>query len=374
MESSPITVTSPLLPSLSELTILLKDIWDRKWLTNNGYYHKKLEEALTEYLCVPYVSLFTNGTLPLIVALQVLNIKGEVITTPYSFIATSNSIFWNNAVPVFVDVDIETGNIDPSKIESAITSKTTAIMPVHVYGVPCEVEKIQSIANKYNLKIIYDAAHAFGVKIGDKSVLEFGDISTLSFHATKVFNTVEGGALICHNEEIKKQADSLRNFGFIDDKHLVAPGMNSKMDEIRSAYGLLNLKQVEEAIKIRKRIAHRYISGLQRVPGIRTFIDGQMDIKYNYSYFPIFINEIEYGITRDMLYERMKGCNIIARKYFYPLISDFSAFSQFKSSSFTELANAHMLADNVICLPIHTALSEDDVNRIINCIIDNHRS
>lgn len=373
MDNNKITVTSPLLPPLEEFKVILDDIWSRKWLTNRGKYHEEFEIALADYLHVPYVSIFTNGTLPLITALQALNITGEVITTPFSFIATTNSIFLNNLTPVFVDVDIETGNIDPSKIEAVITSKTTAIMPVHVYGIPCEVEKIQSIADKYNLKIIYDAAHAFGVRYGDRSILDFGDMSTLSFHATKVFNTIEGGALICHDEQMKKKIDSLVNFGFVDDKTLIAPSMNAKMDEVRAAYGLLNLRQVDEAIKIRRNIAHQYISELSNISGVRVFTDTLSCVKYNYSYFPIFINEEEYGMTRDMLYERLKECDIIARKYFYPLISDFSMFSHLKSSNSANLVNAHILANTVICLPLHASLSNNDVQRVIKCVLDNHK-
>src|SRR5574344_1827827 len=251
MEDKVITVTSPLLPDLDELNVYLKDIWNRKWLTNNGHYHQELEKALCEYLKVPYISLFTNGTIPLLCALQALRITGEVITTPYSFVATTHALWWNNIKPVFVDIDPKTCNLDPNKIEAAITPKTTAIMPVHVYGNPCGIEKIQEIADKYGLKVIYDAAHAFGVEVNGKSILEAGDMCTLSFHATKVFNTVEGGALVMHDECTKKRIDYLKNFGFAGETEVIAPGINSKMDEVRSAYGLLNLKQVEVAIKVR---------------------------------------------------------------------------------------------------------------------------
>lgn len=263
MENKVITVTAPLLPSLDDFLPYLQDIWQRKWLTNNGYYHQELEKALCEYLKVPYISLFTNGTLPLICALQALRITGEVITTPYSFVATTHALWWNGIKPVFVDIDPITCNIDPDKIEAAITPKTTAIMPVHVYGRPCETERIQAIADKYGLKVIYDAAHAFGVEVNGNSILSAGDMSTLSFHATKVYNTIEGGALVCHDENTKKRIDYLKNFGFAGETTIVAPGINGKMDEIRSAYGLLNLQQVDAAIAARREIALKYREGLK---------------------------------------------------------------------------------------------------------------
>ena len=310
-ENKLITVTSPLLPKLEDFIPMLQDIWDRKWLTNNGHYHKELEKALADYLGVQYISLFTNGTLPLITALQALRISGEVITTPYSFVATTHSIWWNGLKPVFVDVEEETGNIDPEKIEAAITPHTTAIMPVHVYGTPCNMKRIQEIADIYGLKVIYDAAHAFGVKENGESVLKAGDMSTLSFHATKVYNTVEGGALVCHDEATKKRIDYLKNFGFAGETTVVAPGINSKMDEIRAAYGLLNLKQVDDAIAKRKATAEKYRAALKDVPGIR-FLNDIEGVHHNYAYFPIFIST-EYGISRDALYEKLKEHNIYGR-------------------------------------------------------------
>lgn len=366
-EEKTITVTSPLLPDLKEFEKYLEDIWSRKWLTNNGFYHKELEKALSEYLGVPYLSLFTNGTLPLITALQALRITGEVITTPYSFVATTHSIWWNGIKPVFVDVDEKTGNIDPEKIEAAITPRTTAIMPVHVYGTPCDTKRIKEIADKYGLKVIYDAAHAFGVKVNGKSILEEGDISTLSFHATKVYNTIEGGALICHDEATKKRIDYLKNFGFADEVTVVAPGINSKMDEIRSAYGLLNLKQVDNAIEKRHRVADRYKYSLKDVSGLR-FLNDIDGVKYNYSYFPIFIEEKEYGMTRDKLYMKMKENNILGRRYFYPLISEFSTYRGLESASPINLPIANKLAKSVICLPMYADLTESDVDRIIGVL------
>lgn len=367
MNTNPITVTSPLLPDLKEFEELLEDIWQRKWLTNNGFYHKELEKALAEYLKVPYISLFTNGTLPLITALQALGITGEVITTPYSFVATTHSIWWNGLKPVFVDVEEETGNIDPEKIEAAITPKTTAIMPVHVYGTPCNTEKIQQIADTYGLKVIYDAAHAFGVTVNGTSVLEAGDMSTLSFHATKVYNTVEGGALICHDEVTKKRVDYLKNFGFADEITVVAPGINSKMDEIRSAYGLLNLKQVDKAIESRKKVSTLYRQSLEGVEGIRLLseIEG---VKHNYAYFPIFIDKEKYGMSRDDLYNKLKENNILARRYFYPLISNFPVYRGLESATPDNLPVATKLADQVLCLPMYAGLEDEDIDRIITII------
>ena len=362
-----LTVTSPLLPSLEELTPYLQDIWSRKWLTNNGVYHQELEKALCEYLKVPYISLFTNGTLPLICALQALRITGEVITTPYSFVATTHALWWNGIKPVFVDIDPVTCNIDPDKIEAAITPQTTAIMPVHVYGKPCDTVRIQEIADKYGLKIIYDAAHAFGVEVNGESILKAGDMSTLSFHATKVYNTVEGGALICHDEKTKQRIDYLKNFGFAGETTVIAPGINGKMDEIRSAYGLLNLKQVDRAIEARHRVAVGYREKLRGIPGIG-FMEDMPGVRHTYSYFPIFVDAEKYGMTRDELYEKMKADNVFGRRYFYPLISTFSTYRGLKSSNPDNLPVATKMADAVICLPMHHGLSEEDVERTVTLI------
>ncbi len=363
-----ITVTSPLLPNLDEFNELLKDIWSRKWITNNGHYHQLLEKALAEYLKVPYVSLFTNGTLPLITALQALRITGEVITTPYSFVATTHALWWNGIKPVFVDVDWKTGCIDPNKIEAAITPKTTAIMPVYVYGKPCDTEAIQQIADKYGLKVIYDAAHAFGVEVNGESILNAGDMSTLSFHATKVYNTIEGGAMVMHDEKTKKRIDYLKNFGFAGETEVVAPGINSKMDEMRSAYGLLNLKQVDAAIESRHQVAVRYRDALRDVDGIEVWEDIP-GVKHNYSYFPIFVDAGKYGMTRDELYFKMKEQGVFGRRYFYPLISEFSTYRGLPSAGKENLPVATKMANEVICLPMHHTLSEDDVQRVLNCII-----
>lgn len=364
-----ITVTSPLLPSLEDLNESLRKIWDSKWITNNGQYHKALEKALCEYLDVPYISLFTNGTLPLITALQALRITGEVITTPFSFVATTHSLWWNGIQPVFVDIDPETCNLDPDKIEAAITPRTTAIMPVHVYGKPCDTLKIQAIADKYGLKVIYDAAHAFGVKVNGESILKAGDMSTLSFHATKVYNTIEGGALVVKDEQTKKRIDYLKNFGFAGETEVVAPGINSKMDEIRSAYGLFNLKKVDAAIAVRKHVAEAYCKALQSIEGI-TFIDDMQGVQHNYSYFPVFIDAEKYGMTRDELYFKMKADNVLGRRYFYPLISTFSTYRGLSSATAENLPVANRKAKEVICLPMHHELSENDINRILKLIID----
>ena len=368
MDKKLITVTAPLLPDLHDFHEVLQEIWNSKWITNNGSFHQQLEKELAAYLKVPYISLFTNGTLPLITALQALRISGEVITTPYSFVATTHSLWWNGIKPVFVDIDPATGNIDPDKIEAAITSKTTAIMPVHVYGKPCDTKRIEEIADKYGLKVIYDAAHAFGVEVDGESILNAGDMSTLSFHATKVYNTIEGGALVMHDERTKKRIAYLKNFGFAGETEVVAPGINSKMDEMRSAYGLLNLKQVDAAIEARHQVAVKYREALRPIEGI-TFMDDMPDVKHNYSYFPIFIDAEKYGMTRDELYFKMKAENVLGRRYFYPLISEFTTYRGLESAKPENLPNAHKMANSVICLPMHHELNEEDVERILKTII-----
>ena len=368
MDKNIITVTTPLLPDLDEYYQMLREIWDRKWVTNNGEFHQRFEAALCEYLKVPYISLFTNGTLPLITALQALNISGEVITTPYSFVATTHSLWWNGIKPVFVDIDPATGGIDPERIESAITPKTTAIMPVHVYGKPCRTREIQDIADKYGLKVIYDAAHAFGIEVDGKSILNEGDMSTLSFHGTKVFGTTEGGALVMHDEKMKQRIDYLKNFGFAGETEVVAPGINGKMDELRAAIGLLNLQQVDTAIEARHQVAIRYREALRPVEGI-DFWDDMPGVRHNYGYFPIFVDANKYGMTRDELFNKLREQGILARRYFYPLISDFSTYRGLPSANRENLPNATRMADTVICLPIHHELTEADQQRILNVIL-----
>lgn len=369
MENKQITVTSPLLPDREEFNKFLQEIWETKWITNNGCFHQELERALCKYLEVPYVSLFTNGTLPLITALQALRITGEVITTPYSFVATTHALWWNGIKPVFVDIDSRTCNLDPEKIEAAITPKTTAIMPVHCYGKPCDTKAIQSIADKYGLKVIYDAAHAFGVKVDGESILKAGDMSTLSFHATKVYNTIEGGALVMHDERTKKRIDYLKNFGFSGETTVVASGINSKMDEVRAAYGLLNLRQVDQAISSRHRVADRYREALREVDGI-TFFDDIPRVRHNYSYFPIFIDAEKFGMTRDELYFKMRENKVLGRRYFYPLISTFSTYRSLESSNPKYLPVATKMADEVICLPMHHELSVSDIKRVLEVILE----
>ena len=363
-----ITVTSPLLPNLDEFNEMLKEIWASKWVTNMGQFHIQLEKALCEYLKVPYISLFTNGTLPLLTALQALRISGEVITTPYSFVATTHSIWWNGCRPVFVDIEEETCGIDPDKIEAAITPKTTAIMPVHCYGKPVKMNRIKDIADKYGLKVIYDAAHAFGVEVDGESVLNAGDMSTLSFHATKVYNTLEGGALVMHDEQTKKRIDYLKNFGFAGETEVVAPGINSKVDEVRCAYGLLNLKQVDQAIAKRQRVAQMYRTALRGIPGLRFFED-MPGVRHNYSYFPVFIDAKEFGKTRDELYYELREEGVLGRRYFYPLISTFSTYRNLPSAAPENLPVATRIANEVICLPMHHELTEADINRILGIML-----
>ncbi len=363
-----IFVTQPVLPNLKDFIPLLEDIWQSKILTNNGKYHQLLEKEMSDFLGVKYISLFANGTLALLTALQVLKITGEVITTPYSFVATTNSLWWNNLKPVFADVDPVYGNLDPDKIEAAISPKTTAIVPVHVYGNPCQVERIQEIADVYGLKVIYDAAHAFGVKYKEASLLNWGDLSTLSFHATKPFNTMEGGAIICHDEKTKQRIDFLKNFGFAGETKVMAPGINSKMNEMQAALGLLQLKNYNFNIRKRKEIANIYYSGLKAVKGIRLLEKNNNIENYNFSYFPIFIDEIEFGIKRDELYEHLKRNHIYGRRYFYPLISSFPSYRGLESSRPTNLVNSNKLADSVICLPIYPKLELKVAESIVNII------
>ena len=358
--STPITVTQPYLPPLEEFIPYLQQIWDNKWLTNNGALHQQLEKELANYLGVKYISLFSNGTLALISALQALKIQGEVITTPFSFVATTHSLWWNNIKPVFVDIDPVSFNLDPAKIEAAITPKTTAIMPVHVYGNPSDVNRIKEIADVYGLKVIYDACHTFGVSIKGIPVLNFGDLSVMSFHATKVYNTFEGGAIVCHDEATKKRIDNLKNFGFVNETTVVAPGINAKMNEVQAAMGLLQLKYIDIAIEKRKQIAEQYREGLKNIEGI-TYIDDISDVKHCYSYFPILINQEEYGKSRDEVYEVLKTYNIFGRRYFYPLISQFPTYKGLESAQPGKMPVAEKVAEQVICLPIYPDLDDNTI-------------
>lgn len=369
MNNNPIYVTQPFLPPLEEFIPYLERIWENKWLTNNGEFHKEFEQALCEYLGVKYISLFTNGTLALVTALQAMRITGEVITTPFSFVATTHSLWWNGIKPVFVDIDPKTYNLDANKIEAAITPQTTAILPVHVYGKPCDTVKIQAIADIYGLKVIYDACHAFGVESNGESILKFGDMSILSFHATKVFTTFEGGAIICNDEATKKRIDYLKNFGFAGETTVVAPGINAKMNEFQAALGILQLKHIDSAIEMRKKVAEIYNESLKDIPGI-TLPEKVEGLRHTYPYYPILIDSEKYGLTRDMLYDKFKKNNINTRRYFYPLISQFPAYRGLESSSPENLPVATKIADEVLCLPMYADLSIKTVNSISDLLVN----
>lgn len=363
-----ITVTKPFFPPLSEFYPYLEKIWQNKWLTNNGPFHQELESKLASYLGVNYVSLFTNGTIALITAFQALNLQGEVITTPYSFVATTHSLIWNNLKPVFVDIDKETFNINPELIEKKITKNTCAILPVHVYGNPCDNEKLGRIARKHNLKLIYDAAHAFGVTKNGESILNWGDLSILSFHATKVFNTMEGGAIISPTLELKKRIDLLKNFGFQDENTVLESGINGKMNEVQSAFGILQLGYVEQSIQKRKAIADKYHELLKNTKGI-TVLNFPKIVKANYSYYPILIKKEDFGTSRDEIYDVLKKNNILSRKYFYPLISNFPMYRNIESSAMKNLPVSNLVADSVLCLPIYPELSLLQVEEIVAIIL-----
>lgn len=362
----PIYVTQPALPELSDFIPYLEQIWTNKILTNAGPFHQQLEQALCDYLGVKHISLFSNGTLALVVALQSLRITGEVITTPYSFVATSHALLWNDIKPVFVDIDANTLNLDPNKIEAAITPKTTAIMPVHCYGHPCAVEDIQRIADIYNLKVIYDAAHAFAVQHKNASILNYGDLSVLSFHATKVFNTFEGGAIICPDAKTKQRIDHLKNFGFVDEVTVVAPGINGKMSEINAAFGLLQLKGIDAALEKRQTIDKHYRKALKSIKGIHCLTDSG-ETRANYAYFPILVKP-EYPLSRDQLFEKLRANNIYARRYFYPLISDFPMYRGLPSAAPSLLPVASKSAKEVICLPIFPDLPLEYLDIIVTII------
>lgn len=364
--NKPIYVTQPYLPPLEEFVPYLQEIWDNKILTNNGPFHKQLEQALCEYLGVDHLALFTNGTIALVTALQALRISGEVITTPYSFVATAHSLLWNNIKPVFVDIDPESYNLDPAKIEAAITPNTSAILPVHCYGNPCEVERIQKIADTYGLKVIYDAAHAFGVQFKGESLLRHGDMSVLSFHATKVFNTFEGGAIICPDAKTKQRIDYLKNFGFADEVTVTAPGINGKMSEVNAAFGLLQLKYIGKAMQRRKEIEARYRNRLAKIAGI-SMPPLPVDTHGNASYFPILVND-NYPLRRDGLYQRMKEANINGRRYFYPLISDMPMYRSLLSAAVDNLPVARDVANRVICLPIYPDMRDEQVDAIADLL------
>ncbi len=369
--SQQITVTKPSLAPIEEFIPYIEKIWNNRWLTNNGPFHEQLEKELADYLGVKYISLFSNGTLALIAALRALDIQGEVITTPFSFVATTHALWWNNITPVFVDIEQDYLNIDPKKIEDAINEKTSAIMPVHVYGNPCQVEEINRIADKYNLKIIYDAAHAFGVKKDNFSILNYGDLSVLSFHATKVFSTIEGGAIVSHTPEMKHHIDNLKNFGFRGETIVEEPGINAKMNEVQAAYGLLQLKYVDEFIDRRKKITEYYRESLKGISGI-SFLNDIPSITHVYSYFPILIDKEKYGMDRDSLYDRFKENNILTRRYFYPLISEFDPYKNLFSSTQSNIPNAIKFSRQVLCLPIYIDLSKEEIDKVCMLIKKNN--
>jgi dTDP-4-amino-4,6-dideoxygalactose transaminase len=367
MKNTRLNVTQPFLPPLNEFQPYLEQIWENKRLTNRGPFHDQLEEELCSYLGVRHISLFCNGTIALLVAIKALELSGEIITTPYSFVATAHSIKWNGIKPVFVDIESKTCNINPDKIEQAITPNTSAIMPVHVYGNPCDNDSIQEIANKHNIKIIYDAAHAFGVNSGNQSIMNWGDLSVLSFHATKIFNTFEGGAIICHSYEMKRKIDDLKNFGFQSEVTIKGLGINGKMSEVQAAMGLLQLKYIDQNIADRKKITVRYKEYLSNIPGL-TYLDENDNNDYNHSYFPIFIDENIYREPRDCVYKKLKQKNIYGRRYFYPLISEFEEYNRQASSSIQNHSMAKYLSDSVICLPIYPGLKDCELKLIVDVI------
>ena len=368
----PIYVAQPSLPPLDEFSLFLEQIWESKWLTNQGPFHEIFEKELADYLGVKYISLFANGTLALITALQALEISGDAITTPFSFVATTHSLIWNKINPIFVDIEQDYLTLDPTKIEAAITPNSSVILPVHVYGNPCKIAAIQNIANKHGLKVIYDAAHAFGVKLDGKSILLNGDLSILSFHATKVFSTIEGGAIVCHDEKMKHHIDNLRNFGFQDETVVEEPGINAKMNEIQSAFGLLQLKYVDEYIKKRRIIVNTYTELLKGLSGLRVLRD-MKNVNHNFSYFPILVDEDRYGLSRDELYFKLRENEIFGRRYFYPLISNFPMYSDLPSASINNLPIANNLSQQVICLPIYPDLDLEIVKRIAGYIKGYHK-
>lgn len=365
--NEPIYVTRPNLPPLEKLQPYLEEIWKNNILTNNGPFHQRFEKELAKFLYVEQINLFTNATIALVVGLQALRITGEVITTPFSFVATTHALKWNGITPVFCDIEETTLNIDPDKIEALITPKTTAIMPVHVYGHPCDAKKIQEIADKYGLKVIYDAAHAFGIKMNDKNLLLEGDMSVLSFHATKLFTTFEGGAIITKAEKLKKRIDFLKNFGFANELTVIAPGINGKMNEFQSVIGLLSLEIIDEEIANRKKVAETYFELLKDVKGIKVF-DNFYDYKYNYAYYPVLIDEPVFGASREKVYDELRKQNIYARRYFYPLISNMPTYRSLSSAAKENLPVANKIGEQVLCLPIYGSLTQEEIINIIKII------
>lgn len=365
--AEPFYITQPLLPDINQFHEMIRVIWESNQLTNNGNMVKQLEKELSNYLHTDYLSVFSNGTIALQLACKILRLSGEVITTPFTFAATVHSLAWNNIKPVFCDIEEDTFNINPDLIESLITKDTTAIMPVHVFGNPCNVEKIQQIADKYNLKVLYDAAHAFGVEIDGKPISSFGDISMFSFHATKIYHTIEGGALSFKDAYAKERADSLRNFGIQDIDHITEPGTNGKLNEVQAAVGILLLKAVDDEIERRKEITNLYRKLLENIPGITTSRDIE-GVKHNYPYFVIRVDKQEYGRSRDELFEELKKYNVFSRKYFYPLCSNFQCYRDIPSASVSNLPIANRIAETVLALPLHGRMLNSDVENICDMI------
>ena len=362
--ADPVFVTRPTLPPLEQYHAHLETIWESRWLTNNGRLHQEFEARLRTYLGVEHISVFCNGTIALMVALQALDIAdGEVITTPFTFPATSHVLFWNKVEPVFCDIDPLTFNLDPARIEALITPRTKAILPVHVFGYPCDTHAIQQIADRHDLRVIYDAAHAFAVKDQSVPLAQAGDLSVLSFHATKLFSSIEGGAVVSRTAEQKQRVDFLKNFGFADEETVIAPGINGKMNEFQAAYGLLQLDTIDADIAHRKRITNQYRRELDGVPGIQLPQD-LPGVEHNYAYFAILIDPAAYGLSRDALYTELKHFNVFTRKYFYPLCSEIPCYKGLSSSDPANLPVAHKVAANVLCLPIYGTLEETTVHAI----------
>ena len=359
-----IFVTRPVFPTIEEVTAKLQEIWESKWLTNNGPQHSQLEKELTQFLKVPYLSLFNNGTIALIVACQSLRLQGEVVTTPFTFAATPHVLSWNNITPIFCDIDAETMNIDAEKIESMITPKTTAILSVHVFGTPCNVEKIQEVADRYGLKVVYDAAHAFGVEIDGKGIGNFGDISMLSFHATKLYHTVEGGALVHKDKNLKQRIDLLKNFGIKNEEEVVMPGINGKLDEVRAAIGRIMLNYVADENQRRINLHKIYNEELSNVEGLKLMPNVAENVKRNYQYYVIRIDEKIFGRSRDEVYDEFKNYNVFTRKYFHPLCSDYTCYRQLNSARAENLPVANVIGKQVLSMPMYGELSENDVRKI----------
>ena len=366
--SSPIYITSPLFPDLSELSERLEEIWDSGWLTNNACQHSLLEEKLREFLGVSHLSLFNNGTIGLLVACRSLGLSGEVITTPFTFPATPHSLTWNNIRPIFCDIDPVTLALDPDKIEAAVTPETTGILAVHVFGTPCDVVRIQEVANRHGLKVIYDAAHAFGVQLDNIGIGNFGDITMFSFHATKMFHTAEGGALCFRDKGLKTKVDLLKNFGIKDEEEVVMPGINGKMNEFQAALGLVVLNYVSGEMQKRKHLVEVYRTCLKNVEGI-TYVEDSENVAGNYQYFIIKIDEKKFGVSRDFVYEQFKEYNVFTRKYFYPLCSEYEHYRHLPSAAPANLPSAHEVAQQVLSLPLYGELSSDAVVKICDILL-----